>query len=94
MDETRDLGSIPIINRLPSLFNQQIKTEFPNILIGSRIVAIGTPVDEWAVEGGGLIMDFVPDGETDIHRIVFGFSELGMWIEYPNANQSGMNGVE
>jgi hypothetical protein len=51
-------------------------------LRGAKIVACGAPVDPAAVEGGGLIIDFIPDGSDTVRRVVFAFTELGMWIEF------------
>jgi hypothetical protein len=31
---------------------------------------------------GGLMIDFIPQGQTEKRRIIFGFNELGMWLEY------------
>ena len=53
------------------------------MLCGAQILAIGAPRDEEIeIEGGGLIIDFLPGGNEQPRRVVFGFNENGMWIEY------------
>lgn len=48
-------------------------------LTGARILQIGSP-DDGDLEGGGLVIDYVPEGATDRHRVVLAFNELGMWV--------------
>jgi hypothetical protein len=51
----------------------------PSDLVGSTILAIGT-LERSSVEGGGLVIDYQrPDGIK--HRVVFGCTELGMWVD-------------
>ncbi len=52
-------------------------------LTGARIVRIGgTNDDEPKIEGGGLIIDYVPEGGEAVERVVFAFNENGMWVVY------------
>jgi hypothetical protein len=37
------------------------------------------------IEGGGLIIDYTARNETAVRRVVFGFNELGMWVEWEGA---------
>jgi len=48
-------------------------------LRGSRISRIGAP-SIGGIEGGGLVIDYVRNGTHG--RVVFGFNENGMWIEF------------
>lgn len=50
-------------------------------MVGARIVRIGS-TDEGDLEGGGLVVDFVPVGEKTAKRVVFSFNERGMWVEW------------
>jgi hypothetical protein len=47
---------------------------------GAEIVKIGS-VDDDGLEGGGLLIDYIPRGSDCIRRVVFAFNELGLWIE-------------
>lgn len=52
----------------------------PDDLTGATIVRFGTiPGDD--VEGGGLVIDYMPIGSGEAKRIVFGFNDEGMWVE-------------
>jgi hypothetical protein len=57
-------------------------------LVGAKIVACGAPVDADAVEGGGFVIDYIPAGSGAVHRVVFGFTELGMWVEFDGLKDS------
>jgi hypothetical protein len=62
--------------------------EIPPEIMGAtirRFGGVGVGAADTDTEGGGLVIDFVPAGRTDICRIVFGFNELGMWVEYQGA---------
>lgn len=45
---------------------------------GATIVRIGS-TDEEGIEGGGLLIDYVPANGTRARRAVFAFNELGLW---------------
>jgi hypothetical protein len=54
----------------------------PKEIIGARIIGFGAAPIEGDIEGGRLILDYIP-AEADVpKRLVLGFNELGMWIEY------------
>jgi hypothetical protein len=66
--------------RLPRWRDLEEGELVPTELIGSTIVSFGAaPSGE--IEGGGLLVKFIPHGEATAREIVFGFNELGMWIE-------------
>lgn len=49
-------------------------------LRGAKIVRIGSTNDA-DLEGGGLLIDYVPLGDAAVHRVVFAFNERGLWME-------------
>lgn len=51
------------------------------LVVGSRIVRFGTLTNPESVEGGGLVIEYVRQGGSEVERIVFGFNEGGMWVE-------------
>jgi len=53
---------------------------FPPDIVGAKIVCLGAAPRECDVEGGGLIIDYIPQGENESKRLVLAFNELGMWI--------------
>lgn len=50
-------------------------------LTGARILAIGGAA-EGDIEGGGLVLDYQPAASDEARRVVFGFNESGMWVEF------------
>jgi hypothetical protein len=54
----------------------------PKEIIGARIVGFGAAPIQVDIEGGGLILDYVPAGSSSAKRLVLGFNELGMWVEF------------
>lgn len=70
------VGSLPASRHYPTggeaLFRR---------LAGATIICMGgTGAD--GLEGGGLILDYVPVGSSEMRRAVFAFNENGMWIEF------------
>lgn len=57
---------------------------FPADLSGAKIVAFGSAdyarAEEINLESHGLIIEYIPVKRKRSKRIVFGFSDLGMWI--------------
>jgi hypothetical protein len=56
-------------------------------LAGATIRRIGSP-EEKGIEGGGLILDYRRPGDHVVRRVVFGFTELGMWVEWEGPIQA------
>ena len=51
-------------------------------LVGATILAIGLPPEEAGpVEGGGIAIDYIPEGKGNMRRLVIGHTELGWWVE-------------
>jgi hypothetical protein len=65
---------------LPRFFEGQEEV-FPPDLQGAVILQIGRPVPAQDLEGGGLIIDYLPTGATKPRRLVLAFNECGMWVE-------------
>jgi len=70
-----------VIPRLPNWRDAREGEALPSDLIGARIVHFGAAPQEYDLEGGGLIVDYVPKKGIKIKRLVFAFNELGMWVE-------------
>ncbi|MEZ5850416.1 MAG: hypothetical protein R3D68_07180 [Hyphomicrobiaceae bacterium] len=51
-------------------------------LVGAKIMSIGGTSDEVNIEGGGLIIDYLPQWSATPWRMVVGFNDQGMWIEF------------
>jgi hypothetical protein len=56
--------------------------EIPADLIGARIINIGAAPPEADIEGGGLILDYIPHGGSTTKRVVFGFNDAALWVEF------------
>jgi hypothetical protein len=69
-------------SNLPDIFHPEWADKVPPDLIGSRIVGFGSAPAELKIEGGGLIVDYVPAGAQSAKRLVLIFTEAGMWIDY------------
>jgi hypothetical protein len=77
------LAKVAVISRLPHWRCQEEGADLPRDIVGSRIIGFGAAPVEAGIEGGGLIIDYVPDGSDDVRRIVLAFNELGMWVAHP-----------
>ena len=68
--------------------------EVSSRLKGATILNVGIPdrvhIDQ--VDGGGLIIDFIPKGETTASRIVMGFNERGIWVECNTSLEASQEG--
>lgn len=80
--EKTDFATLSVVNELPTSFPSQESEPFPDDLPGATIVRIGAPEDRRLIEGGGLVIDYQPSGSECVRRIVLGFNENGMWVEY------------
>lgn len=87
MPKDIDFAYMPIKNRLPNCMYAKSAPpddKFPDDLIGAGIIAVGKPRDiDWndGIEGG-LVIDYRPNGSDCVKRIVLGFTDLGMWVEW------------
>jgi hypothetical protein len=78
----RNLSEATVIPRLPDRRDPSRRGDpFPPDLIGATVVGFGAAPPECDLEGGGLIIDYMPKGKADPKRLVLAFNELGMWVE-------------
>lgn len=76
-----DPGGIDILPVLPDYFDPARGRPLPDGLVGGLVLRIGTPAARGTVEGGGLVIDYLPPGGGDATRVVLAFNELGMWVQ-------------
>lgn len=75
-----DYAKLEITEALPSLFHGPDGAEDVfRRLRGAEIMRLGSTAAE-GIEGGGLVLDYKLSEQT--YRLVFAFSELGMWVVY------------
>jgi hypothetical protein len=75
---SRSLSEFTPEQHLPSLFGEG--DPLPEGIVGSRILAFGAAPDSTSVEGG-LVIDYLPEGENVPVRVVLYFTDLGMGVE-------------
>ena len=68
---TADPLNAPVIHRLPAWLDSPRRrgATFPQDIIAATIVNFGAAPTECDVEGGGLIIDYVPKGQTEPNRV-------------------------
>jgi hypothetical protein len=77
---------VPIIEALPDFFQGPSGGEVVlQRLAGARIIRVGSTTEE-KIEGGGLIIDYELSARE--YRLIFAFSELGMWIVYDSFTEA------
>jgi hypothetical protein len=69
-----------LIERLPNLFHPTDGEPVPHQLIGAKIKRIGTLPFGTRIEGGGLVIEYFPAPASELRRMVFAFTELGLWV--------------
>jgi hypothetical protein len=86
--ESEDLRRLQVIPRLPNRSEPNGGGCLPGGLVGARILRFGT-VDPGGAgatgqspEGGGLVIDYLPEDHGAPSRVVLAFNELGMWVAY------------
>lgn len=67
-----------IVAALPDIFGRH--DAVPDDLAGATVLRFGT-IPGTRTEGGGLVIDYRPKDRKRAKRVVFGFNELGMWVE-------------
>ena len=78
---------------LPGLFISHRDTPIPAGLVGSTIINIGSAPLQGQTAPRELIIDYRPNGLTDIKRLVLSFDDCGMYLEEdltiaPSADES------
>ena len=86
--KTMNFEGAKVVPFLPATVGRE-RDAIPSDLVGAEIIAFGTLASANAVEGGGLVIDYRPKGERGVRRIVLGFTELGMWVEFQGLSQPG-----
>lgn len=81
MAKKLNINTISVLDRLPDSFGHP-GDSFPSDLIGSTIIRFGAVSEIHVIEGGGLVIDYRPRNSERIRRAIFGFNELGMWMEF------------
>jgi hypothetical protein len=69
-----------LIEKLPDAFHPKEGDPIPSQLIGAKIIRIGTLEEGSHMEGGGLVIEYMPDSDKSSRRIILEFTELGMWV--------------
>lgn len=67
-----------ILLQLPH--NNEEHDDVPHDIIGATITAIGMFADE-ALATDKLVIEYRPTDSDTLKRVVFGFTDTGMWIE-------------
>lgn len=75
-----DFASAEVLARLPDFFHRERGDQIPSDLIGAKVIHFGAAPSGCDLEGGGLIIDYIPDNSSYTHRLVLAFNELGMWV--------------
>jgi hypothetical protein len=65
---------------LADVFGEDRGDPIPETLLGATVVNIGTLYGA-GTEGGGLVIDYRKPKSDKVDRLIFGFTELGMWVE-------------
>ena len=79
------MGFLPVGKRFPRFGHPEWGERVPRELIGARIVRFGGGAPEHRLEGGGLLIDFIPKGKRAVRQIVFYLNSSGMWVERKSA---------
>lgn len=85
-----DFSKLQIARELPPAGDYTDRaSDLFEAMVGARIVDIGAPFGgDRRIEGGGLVVEFIPAGDTAKRRVVFGFNEGGMWIEFDSSKST------
>ena len=77
--ENEKLRTAKVIDWLPHMFGRN--ESVPDGLVGATIVQIGTFKDTSLVEGGGLVIDYLPPQATQTRRAILAFDGTEMWLD-------------
>lgn len=82
MTEKDDYATLSIVPAAPSALHEpEGDEEVFQRLKGAKIVNIGSPSSA-EIEGGGLVIDYQLPRSSKTHRVVFAFTEEGMWCVF------------
>ena len=65
---------------LPDRFRSDSGRSVPRGIVGARIIHFGAAPLAADLEGGGLVIDYLPAHSKRTIRAVLAFTELGMWV--------------
>lgn len=65
-----------IVERLPDIFRRY--DDIPYGIVGSTVVGFGS----FKQFDGSLVIEYIPAGKRDVKRVVLGFDECGMYVNY------------
>jgi len=68
-----------VSSKLGRYLNKEWGDDVPQDLIGATILRFGAPISDGDFEGGGLVIDYMTT-EGEKKRVVFEFTEIGMWV--------------
>jgi hypothetical protein len=80
----RDAKLVPM---LPPYSREWDAEPIPEGIVGAKILGFGSvhrdqlPDNACSTSNVGLVIDYLPGGDSQARRAVLGFTELGMWIE-------------
>jgi hypothetical protein len=81
LNERVDYAALSIVEAFPDALHLSEGADAEmRQLRGARIVQIGS-TNDLILEGGGLLIDYIPSGRRAVHRAVFAFNERGLWQE-------------
>lgn len=79
MANRKKATELKITGRMPVAFPRGNDPLFPSQMAGATIVSIGT-AEEVSLEEQGLIIDYIPKNNSCTERAIFGFNDLGLWL--------------
>jgi len=72
------------LSKMPWVHRRGPGEMLPRHLIGARILRFGAAPAKAGLEGGGLVIDYIPGGgRRGLLRVVLEFNERGMWFLGP-----------
>ena len=81
-------GRLEIVEALPhSSYAPEGGEELLRSLRGATLVKIGS-FSEGGIEGGGLVLDYLPKGDDQVKRVVFAFTDSGLWVEWASPSSA------
>src|SRR5947209_2343091 len=90
-----ELETTAVTPVLPDALHFQRGNPIPGRIVGATILAFGTiPADHTGIEGGGLVIDYLPRRSNRAKRVVLAFSDLGMWVRFEGTVSTGSSPAE
>jgi hypothetical protein len=80
MSAPRNFEALEVFPSLPDRNGPGYGGDLPPYLIGATIVRFGTVSSSAQLDGGGLVIDYIPKGAKTTWRVVFALNESGMRV--------------